>query len=109
MAKESIIEKYQVINGKAFQLKNYTTNDTCGYSKKESKADLKDHQERMWDLQERLYTDDSKSLLIIFQAIGISICKYMKRPLRLLQPKKHRGISYQRTKNGLHDLLLAKS
>lgn len=69
MAKESIIDKYQVTDGKSFRLKNYTTNDTCGYSKKESKDDLKEHKERMWDLQERLYADDSKSLLVIFQAM----------------------------------------
>lgn len=69
MTKDNIIEKYKVSDGKSFHLANYTTDDTCGYKKKEAKEDLADHQERMWDLQERLYADDSKSLLIIFQAM----------------------------------------
>ena len=65
----SIIEKYRVTSGKAFRLKDYQTDDTCGYGKKEALADLSDFQTQMKEYQERLYAEDSHSLLIIFQAM----------------------------------------
>lgn len=65
----SIIENLKVKPGSNFKLKNYSTNETFGYKKEEGKKALIEYQEQMRELQERLYADDSHSLLIIFQAM----------------------------------------
>ncbi len=65
----SIIEKYRITSGKSFKLKEHRTDDTCGYKKKAALADLSDFQAQMTEYQERLYAEDSHSLLIIFQAM----------------------------------------
>ncbi|WP_257668171.1 PPK2 family polyphosphate kinase [Parapedobacter tibetensis] len=65
----SIIEKYCVLSGKTFKLKDYQTDDSDGYEKKEALKDLSDFKIQMQEYQERLYAEDSHSLLIIFQAM----------------------------------------
>lgn len=66
---EHIVHKYRVTPGTPIKLSDYTTNDRCGYKKQEGKALLKNYKEQMRELQERLYADDSHSLLLIFQAM----------------------------------------
>lgn len=65
----SIIEKYRITAGKTFRLNDHQADDTHGYSKKEALADLSDFQTQMKEYQERLYAEDSRSLLVIFQAM----------------------------------------
>lgn len=65
----NITEKYRVVSGKSFKLKNYQTDDTHGLSKAEAIGDMANFQEQMREHQERLYAEDSRSLLIIFQAM----------------------------------------
>lgn len=66
---EHIVQQYRVSTGTPVQLSGYATDDRCGYKKSEGKALLKDYKEQIRELQERLYADDSHSLLLIFQAM----------------------------------------
>src|SRR5690606_35424037 len=65
----NVIEKFGVTTGKSFKLKNYKTDDPGSMEKKEALADLSDFQAELNEYQERLYAEDSRSLLIIFQAM----------------------------------------
>lgn len=67
--RKQIVRKYRVAPGSRIKLADYATDDRCDYKKKEGKALLKDYKEQMRELQERLYADDSHSLLLIFQAM----------------------------------------
>lgn len=65
----TISEKFGVTSGKTFQLKKYKTDDAGSLKKEEALADLVDFQASLKEYQERLYAEDSQSLLIIFQAM----------------------------------------
>ncbi len=65
----NVIEKFGVTSGKAFKLKNYKTDDPGSMEKKEALADLVDFQTELKEYQERLYAEDSQSLLVILQAM----------------------------------------
>lgn len=64
-----ITEKFGVTSGRTFKLANFRTDDAGSLNKKEAKADLADFQDELKEYQERLYAEDSQSLLIIFQAM----------------------------------------
>lgn len=66
---KKIIDKFKVKPDGKFKLADFPTNEPLGLKKKEGKAILKEYQEEMRELQERLYADDSHSLLLIFQAM----------------------------------------
>ncbi|MGK6353271.1 PPK2 family polyphosphate kinase [Parapedobacter sp. DT-150] len=65
----SIIKKFEVTSGKSFKLKKYKTDQPGDMKKEEAIADLADFQSELKEYQERLYAEDSQSLLIIFQAM----------------------------------------
>lgn len=56
------------VNGK-FHISKFETNYNGSISKKEGKKILKKEQDTLWDLQEKLYADGSKSVLIVIQAM----------------------------------------
>lgn len=64
-----ISDKFGVTSGKSFKLANFRTVNTGTLNKKEAKADLADFRDELKEYQERLYAEDSQSLLIIFQAM----------------------------------------
>lgn len=57
------------VSGKSIKLADFKTDETFGLSKDDAKEDLKDFQDSLFELQERLYAEDRKSLLIVFQAM----------------------------------------
>ena len=64
------IKKYCYRGEKKFQLKNYKTSDSGEFSsKEEAEAQLAINQEKMAELQDRLYAENKEALLIIFQAM----------------------------------------
>lgn len=65
----SITRKFRVTSGKSFKLENYKTDDPGSMEKKEALADLANFQTELKEYQERLYAEDSQSLLIILQAM----------------------------------------
>jgi len=65
----NVAEKFQVTSGNLFKLENFKTDDPGTLKKKEALADLSDFQAELNEYQERLYAEDSRSLLIIFQAM----------------------------------------
>lgn len=64
-----ITDKFAVTSGKSFKLANFRTDDAGSLKKKEAKVDLADFRDELKEYQERLYAEDSQSLLIIFQAM----------------------------------------
>ncbi len=65
----NIIEKFGVTSGDKFRLKNFQTDDPGSMEKKEALEDLVSFQAQLKEYQERLYAEDSQSLLIILQAM----------------------------------------
>jgi PPK2 family polyphosphate:nucleotide phosphotransferase len=64
------IDKFRVREGARINLKNYKTDDTDGLKDKdEAKEALANNIKRMSELQDTLYAQDTKALLIIFQAM----------------------------------------
>lgn len=64
------IDKFRVREGARLNLKNYKTDDTDGLKDKdEAKEALANNIKRMSELQDTLYAQDTKALLIIFQAM----------------------------------------
>ena len=64
------IDKFRVREGAKLNLKNYKTDDTDGLKDKdEAKEALANNIKRMSELQDTLYAQDTKALLIIFQAM----------------------------------------
>jgi PPK2 family polyphosphate:nucleotide phosphotransferase len=64
------IDQYRVPGGKKVSLKDYDTRDTGSYKDKEDAADdLRDDVERLAKLQDMLYAQNSRALLLIFQAM----------------------------------------
>ncbi|MBP1656093.1 MAG: Polyphosphate:AMP phosphotransferase [Bacteroidetes bacterium] len=64
------IDKYRVESGKKVSLKDYDTRDTGSYKDKTDAAgDLQKDVEHLAELQDVLYAQNSRSLLLIFQAM----------------------------------------
>jgi len=64
------LDKFRVREGVKLNLKNYKTDDTDGLKdKEEAKEELKDNIKKLTELQSMLYAQDTKALLIIFQAM----------------------------------------
>jgi PPK2 family polyphosphate:nucleotide phosphotransferase len=64
------IDKFRVREGARLNLKNYKTDDTDGLKDKdEAKEALANNIKRMSELQDTLYAQDTKALLVIFQAM----------------------------------------
>jgi len=64
------IDKYRVESGKKVSLKDYDTRDTGSYKDKADAAeDLQKDVEHLAELQDVLYAQNSRSLLLIFQAM----------------------------------------
>lgn len=64
------IDKYRVESGKKVSLKDYDTRDTGSYKDKADAAgDLQKDVEHLAELQDVLYAQNSRSLLVIFQAM----------------------------------------
>lgn len=64
-----ITNEFGVTSGKSFKLSDFRTAVSRSIKKKEAKADLADFRSELQEYQERLYAEDSQSLLIIFQAM----------------------------------------
>lgn len=64
-----ITNEFGVTSGKSFKLSDFQTTVSRSLKKKEAKADLADFRAELQEYQERLYAEDSQSLLIIFQAM----------------------------------------
>jgi PPK2 family polyphosphate:nucleotide phosphotransferase len=63
-------DQYRVQGGKNVSLKDYDTRDTGPYKDKvDAAADLRDDVEQLAKLQDVLYAQNSRSLLLIFQAM----------------------------------------
>ena len=61
---------FKVTSGKGFKLKDWDTSETLGHDNKTRAAQvLAGSVERLAELQDKLYADDSWSLLLIFQAM----------------------------------------
>lgn len=63
------VKRFCVGDGKNFKLKNYPTNNHKELKKKVSKAMLKQGVETMASMQDMMYAQDKRSLLLIFQAM----------------------------------------
>jgi len=64
------IDNLKVPEGKKIDLKNYKTDVTdIKYAKEEAKELLKEHIERLFEYQDKLYAYDKYALLIVFQAM----------------------------------------
>jgi len=64
------IDKYRVESGKKVSLKDYDTRDTGSYKDRADAAeDLQKDVEHLAELQDVLYAQNSRSLLVIFQAM----------------------------------------
>ena len=58
----------RVKGGKKINLKDFSTNENCGYDKKSAKEEIKNNIEELDKYQEMFYADDRYSLLVILQA-----------------------------------------
>jgi PPK2 family polyphosphate:nucleotide phosphotransferase len=63
------VKRFCVGDGKDFKLENYPTNNHRELKKKVSKAMLKQGVETLASMQDMLYAQDKRSLLLIFQAM----------------------------------------
>lgn len=64
------IDNLKVPEGKKIKLKDYKTDVTdIKYSKEEAKELLKEHIEKLFEYQDKLYAYDKYALLIVFQAL----------------------------------------
>ncbi len=61
--------KYEVSDGNGFRLSDYSTQPENEISKKESKSIIRDNVKELRDFQERMYANQSRSALIVFQAM----------------------------------------
>jgi PPK2 family polyphosphate:nucleotide phosphotransferase len=66
---KDIINRFKVSSTNKFSLKDYDTDDTAGYEKANADELLADQIKQTAKLQTELYAANSKSLLIIFQAM----------------------------------------
>lgn len=64
------LDKFRVREGAKLRLKDYRTDETLGLKDKdEAKEDLQANIKKLTELQSKLYAQDTKALLIIFQAM----------------------------------------
>lgn len=66
---KDLIKRFKVADTKKFSLEDYSTDDTLNYKKEEAEDLLAELIDETAKLQNRLYAANSKSLLIIFQAM----------------------------------------
>lgn len=66
----SLVDRYRVTSGKGFRLADWDPRDSAGFADKEEAAELlAQGVKRLAELQDRLYADNTWSLLLIFQAM----------------------------------------
>lgn len=66
---ERVIKQFRVQPGQKVNLADFDTNESLDLKKKDSSRYLKEFQEQMGALQERMYAEDRQSLLLVFQAM----------------------------------------
>ena len=66
---ERVSKQFRVRPGQKVNLADFDTNESLDLKKKDSSQHLKDFQEQMAALQERMYAEDRQSLLLVFQAM----------------------------------------
>jgi len=65
-----LIKPFRVTNGRRFQLKNFSTDDTSGIESSDDAAKLLARQlDSLWEQQEKLYAQGTWAVLLIFQAM----------------------------------------
>lgn len=64
-----VIDKFRVLPGQKVNLADFDTNESLDLKKEDSDQYLKEFQEQIEDLQERMYAEDRQSLLLVFQAM----------------------------------------
>src|ERR1700743_996979 len=69
---EPLVVPFRVDGKSEFHLKTYNTAEKGGLDKDEGEKILDANRKRLSDLQERLYAQDSWSLLVIFQGMDAS-------------------------------------
>src|SRR4051794_13056605 len=70
MKAKKLSRRFRVTDGKKFRLEDYDTSAPVGAQLKERSADLlQSGRERLTELQGKLYADDRRALLLIFQAM----------------------------------------
>ncbi len=70
MKKKDLIKPFRIEHGKHFRLKDHDPGHTAGVrSKAEAEKLLKEGIEKLADLQDKLYAQDSWALLLVFQAM----------------------------------------
>ena len=65
----NFVNEFQVKGDEKFNLKNYTTEYKGKITKEEGEILLQKEKEKLYELQEKLYADGSKSLLVVLQAM----------------------------------------
>lgn len=65
----NFVNDFQVKEGKKFNLKDFDTDYKGKISKEEGETLLQEEKEKLYELQEKLYADGSKSLLVVLQAM----------------------------------------
>ncbi len=66
---ERVIDKFRVLPGQKVNLADFDTNESLDLKKGDSDQHLKEFQEQIETLQERMYAEDRQSLLLVFQAM----------------------------------------
>lgn len=66
---EKFAARYRITDGKKFRLKNFDPAETPGFDKPGAQESLAWGQQMLGELQEKLYAQDSWSVLFIFQAM----------------------------------------
>jgi PPK2 family polyphosphate:nucleotide phosphotransferase len=66
---ERVIKQFRVQPGQKVNLADFDTGESLDFKKKDSDRYLKEFQEQMSALQERMYAEDRQSLLLVFQAM----------------------------------------
>jgi PPK2 family polyphosphate:nucleotide phosphotransferase len=65
-----LIKPFRVTNGRRFQLKDFSPDDTSGIESSDDAAKLLARQlDSLWELQEKLYAQGTWAVLLIFQAM----------------------------------------
>src|SRR5580765_8475893 len=65
-----LIKPFRVTNGRRFQLKDFSPDDTSGIESSDDAAKLLARQlDSLWEQQELLYAQDTWAVLLIFQAM----------------------------------------
>lgn len=100
---------YKVLSGENFKLKSFSTDDTDGFTdKNEVKLLTEDNILKMASLQDKLYADGSKSLLIIIQAMDAAGKDgIIKHVMKGINPQGTKVTSFKQpsTEERAHDYL----